>query len=373
MLTTHAVLAQEPSYLLPPGALSTRGSQIVSQTGDPVRILAVGVFTDVSNDARRIVNAGFNTLRVEWSNRTLEEKLPQLDLVVASAGRVGLKVILDNHYNEGLNDPCSAQQANGLWYSLGGASDDTDGCATRGTVTDARFVKDWERVALHYKSNETVIGYDLRNEPLAYPGMSTWEPGCQNQDHNIRCMYERVGNAILAIDPEKLIICEGPQNYKHAFADRSWPAPWGDLSLAGELPVNLLVPNKLVYSVHDYPSPIAGYTPDSGEAKVMQMQNVWGYLVTRNIAPVWIGEMGSNMMASSDNAWAQTLIDYANGRLGRLGGPEFSSNQQGIGIGWWWAGNQTYSTVQPSGIFTPDGSLNERQQRVYRQFSYRRN
>ena len=62
--------------------------------------------------------------------------------------------------------------------------------------------------------------YDLRNEPLAYRGMATWEPGSRNPDHNLRWMYERVGGAIQAIDPDKLIICEGPQNYRTSFAGR---------------------------------------------------------------------------------------------------------------------------------------------------------
>jgi endoglucanase len=360
---------QAQTDLLPHGPLSTRGRQIVGADGQSVRILGVGVFTNISTRVDAVVAAGFNTLRVEWGNRESELRLQEVDQIVAAARRVGLKVILDDHYNEGVRSPCSAQQANGLWYDLGGASDGTDGCHTPGTVTDAKFVEDWHRVARRYAGNDTVIGYDLWNEPLAYgPAMSSWQAGDQNPEHNIRYMYERVGNTILAIDPQKLIICEGPQD-QHSFADGRLPAPWGDLSVAGKYPVTLSVPAKVVYSVHDYPTEIGGFSPDSGPRKVALMTAAWGYLVASDIAPVWIGEMGANMTTEADAAWAHTLIEYANGQSDAPGAPHFAAGEQGIGVSWWWAGYDSHSGSQPSGIFNAQGSLNLQQQHVYRQFS----
>jgi len=368
LLGSSAALAQH-SPMLPAGPLSTNGNQIVDQNGDPVRLFSVGVLAGWPFEAARVADAGFNTIRVQWSNRSLPDRLPELDHIVASARRLGLRVILDDHFNEGQNGPCWAQQANGLWYDKGGATDDTDGCHTRGIVSDAKFIADWETVARHFRGVETVIGYDLWNEPLAYDGMSTWEPASRNPTHNIRWMYERVGNAILTIDPDKLIICAGPMQDHNTFADRNWPAPWGDLSMAGRFPVNLIVAHKLVYTVHDYPAEIGGFQPDNGPMKVAGMNRAWGYLVRENIAPVWIGEMASNMMFANDTLWASTLSDYANGRLGVLGGPTFSSHQQGIGINWWWAGHDPHSGNQPSGIFTKDGAINARQRSVYARFA----
>jgi aryl-phospho-beta-D-glucosidase BglC (GH1 family) len=229
-------------------------------------------------------------------------------------------------------------------------------------VTDATFLADWVAVAERYAGNPTVIGFDLRNEPLAYSGMCTWGDG--NFDTDIRLMYERVGNAILAVDPGKLIITEGPQDYSTNFAGTS-PAPWGDLSIAGQYPVVLNVANKLVYSIHDYPLEIAGYSPDNGPTKVAQMNNAWGYLVAQGIAPVWIGEMGSSMDASTDAAWAQTLVDYANGDDGSLGGPTFSAGQKGIGTDWWAWGY--FPGELPDGTLSSDGSLKPDQFAVYSQ------
>ncbi|MGE4047835.1 MAG: carbohydrate-binding domain-containing protein [Acetobacteraceae bacterium] len=355
--------------MLSSGYLSTKGNQIVDANGNAVRIASVGwnqiysnVIGDISQNVKAMKEAGFNTIRVSWVNATMANDLRTIDQVVAAAKTYGLKVILDNHTNEAgtAGDGWGAQQQNGLWYDVGGVSDGTNGAGVRGTVTDAKFLSDWVAVANHFKGNDTVIGFDIRNEPLAYGGMCTWGDGNINTD--IRLMYQRVGNAIQAVDAGKLIICEGPQNYNSSFAGTG-PAPWGDLSLAGSKPVTLNVANKVVYSVHDYPRYVMGGShPESGDQKVAMMNKAWGYLVTQNIAPVWIGEMGANFDGSYANeniagskAWAQTLLDYMNGKLGHLGGPTFKAGEQGIGGDWWaWGylnGQQLNGTLNANGSF----------------------
>jgi hypothetical protein len=165
-------------------------------------------------------------------------------------------------------------------------------------------------------------------------------------------MYQRVGNAIQAIDQDKLIIAEGPQNWDRSF-DGSGPAPEGDLTMVKTKPVILTVPDKIVYSVHLY----ANYHPNSGGAAIARMNRVWGYLVTRNIAPVWIGETGASLDGSVDSgddlasqrAFYATLVPYLNGQEGARGGPVFATGQQAIGTTWWvWGHLQGQS---------PDGTL----------------
>jgi len=353
--------------MLPDGPLATRGSQIIDSMGRPVRINAVGwnqLWSDIPRSVAGMRAAGFNAVRISWVNASMNQDFLRIDRVLAAAASHGVKVILDNHTNEvgrGPQDNWGAQQKNGLWYSKGGASDGTDGGGNVGTVTDERFLQDWVTMARRYAGNNTMIGYDLRNEPQAYPGMCTWG---DNSNRDIRAMYQRVGNAILDVDPHKLIICEGPQNYSGSYANMG-PAPWGDLSLVRTKPVVLKLPNKVVYSIHDYPFVISGFRPDSGPAKIRLMNRTWGYLVSEKIAPVWIGEMGANMIDAGEQAWAQTMVDYVNGATGSLGGPTFSGVDQGVGTCWWVWGH--LPGQQPEGTLNADGSLRARQRTVWSQ------
>ena len=203
-----------------------------------------------------------------------------------------------------------AQQRNGLWYDRGGASNGTDGGGNRGTTTDAKFIKDWEVVARHFAGNPTIIGYDLRNEPLDLPGMSVWGGG---SDRDIRSMYLRAGNAILAVDPNKLIIVEPPN---------------GDCRGVRSDPLTLSVPGKLVYSVHEYPGEISGQKVDSGPELIKRMDEFWGWIVNENLAPVFIGEMGASMASPGSRAWAATVVPYFNGT--GTGGLKIGEGGQGL-------------------------------------------
>lgn len=333
--------------LLPPGPLHTAGSQIVGVAGQPVRLSCVGLNqpnfkAPMRSQARLMVEAGFNCIRMSWVNATKEQDFVTIDRVSAAIAGTGLRLILDNHTNEAgtPEDGYGAQQKNGLWYDQGGRSDGTNGAGVPGTVTDAKFLSDWVMVARHYAGDDTVIAYDLRNEPLHYGNQCTWGDG--NMESDIRLMYQRVGNAIQAVDATKLIVAEGPQNWKDSFTGQG-PAPEGDLTDVLAKPVVLNTPNKVVYSVHEYPN----FHPNHGPAAIARMNRVWGYLVSQGVAPVWVGEMGSSMDGSVDSgeglesqkAWAATIVPYLNGQEGARGGPTFGAGQQPVGTDWWAWGN----------------------------------
>jgi endoglucanase/chitinase len=314
--------------LLPPGTFSTKGNQIIDQRGRFVRLACVGwnevnprILLEVQT--RLMATHGFNCIRFSWVNATMQENLKQIDYVAAAAAGAGLRLILDNHTNEpGHNDRDNwgAQQRNGLWYDASGASDGTDGGGNRGTTTDAKFVADWQAVARHFAGNQTIIGYDLRNEPL---------------ERDIRSMYLRVGNAIQAIDAEKLIIVEPPN---------------GDCRAVRKDPLTLNVPNKLVYSVHEYPGEISGQKVDSGLPLIERMNDFWGWLVDSNTAPVFVGEMGSSMISPRSKAWAATIVPYLNGT-----GPDslnIGEGGQGVSTDWWAWGN--LEGQNPDGTLEPD-------------------
>jgi len=315
------------STLLPSGYFSTKGNQIVDQRGRFVRLACIGwnqVNEKIPLERQTALMAadGFNCIRFSWVNATMRQDLEMIDRVSAAAAKAGLRLILDNHTNEpghGDRDNWGAQQRNGLWYDSGGASDGTDGGGNRGTTTDAKFLTDWEAVARHYAGNQTVIGYDLRNEPLDWPGMSVWGGG---SDRDIRAMYVRVGDAIQAIDPGKLIIVEPPNS---------------DCRGVRKDPMTLAVADKLVYSVHEYPGEISGQKIDSGPALIRRMNDRWGWIVSTDLAPVFIGEMGASMASATSKAWAATVVPYFNGS-----GPDglhIGAGGQGVSTDWWAWGN----------------------------------
>jgi endoglucanase/chitinase len=361
------VIGAPRESLIPDGYLHTAGNQILDRTNLPVRIASVGWFTgygEPESQVKKIVEAGFNAVRIPWYNATMESNLAVVDTIVSAASTVGLKVILDHHGDEAPTEKngWGSQQANGLPFDLGPGTNDTDGMGDPGTVTRQRFVQDWQTIGGRYAGNSTVIGFDLHNEPLAYRGQSTWGDGSVT---DIKRIYEEAGDAIHRANPDVLIIAEGPQNYRTNFAGTA-RAPYGDLSIAAQKPVTLAVPNKVVYSVHSYPSLQSNFKEtDNGPRAIARMNADFGYLVAKNIAPVWIGEMGASMDTPAERAWALTLVDYLNGKNAELGGPSFSGKQQAMGSNWWAWGN--LSGQFPNGTLEDNGSLRETQRQFYAQ------
>jgi aryl-phospho-beta-D-glucosidase BglC (GH1 family) len=381
--------------LLPAGYLSVNRSQIVDSSGRKVKLACVGydqVGANIASDMKAIAAYGFNCLRYPWFNATLAANLATADAIVADAGAVGLKVILDHHADEtpSPSNGWLTANCNGLPFDSGSGADGSDGCGDTGTVTRARFVSDWVSVAKRYAGNSTVIGFDLTNEPHLFPsgwtppGGATWGDGSAT---DLQAIYTEAGNAIQTVNPDALIIVEGVLNWTSNLANgrKVYIEGYPDLSLAESKPVILSLPNKLVYSIHDYPLEISGVTSVSGPTKVATMNETWGYLVSKHFAPVWIGEMGASLDAhgadtqnnkhkfvpgklADEQYWKDIMLAYLNGRDGAAGGPEFSGCEQAIGTDWWHWGDLTGEA--------PDGTLNDKgkprpaQQAVTRQLAF---
>src|SRR5207245_128604 len=162
----------------------------------------------------QMARTGFNTLRLPYTNQLFDpaskpqginyqlnpdlkglQGLALMDRIIQGAGKLGLKVILDRH------DPM-ADLRPPLWY--------TD------QMPQARWIQDWVMLAQHYWGNETVVGADLANEPHS---PATWGGG--NPSTDWRLAAEQAGNAILAVNPDWLIIVEGIDVYR---GDSYW---WG--------------------------------------------------------------------------------------------------------------------------------------------------
>jgi endoglucanase len=94
------------------------------------------------------------------------------------------------------------------------------------------------------------------------------------------------------------------------------------------------VPNRVVYSAHDYPADVHDQTWFHDPTFPNNMPGVWGthwgYLEVQNIAPVWLGEFGSLLDDTSDQQWFSTMISY-------LGA---SSSTSAVKTGWtFWSWN----------------------------------
>jgi len=136
--------------------------------------------------------------------------------------------------------------------------------------------------------------------------------------------------------------------------------------------VTLTIPDKVLYSVHEYPNEVGSSGLNSGTDYINYMNSVWGWLYIKNIAPVWVGECGDNMRTTGGQEWANTFIAYVNGNLGSQGGPIFSGNQQGVSWSWW-----DFEQVQINGIpnfgilDAPAGGVDAQQKTYWSQILWR--
>jgi endoglucanase len=252
----------------------------------------------------QMVRAGFNTIRFPFSNQFLDDPraLPQginyrlnpdlrglhglslLDKLIEGARTRGLKVILDRHRP-------TAEAQSDLWY--------TD------QVPESRWIADWVMLARHYRGNDTVIGADLHNEPR---GPATWGIGDPKTDW--RLAAERAGNAILKVNPDWLIIVQGIENYH---GDWYW---WGgNLEGAGQYPVRLSQPDKLVYSTHDYGPEVYPqswfWAQDFPHNLARIWQQHWAYLQLSGQAPVLVGEFGARSVGQGvEGIWLNQLLAF---------------------------------------------------------------
>ena len=325
------------------GALSTLGNQIVDESGQSVRLAGVNWFGfETTNFAPhglwsrgyvemmdQMKAEGFNTIRMPFSDELFDagstpngidfSKNPDLqglsgleimDRIVAQADDLGMRVILDHHRSEAGN---SANES-GLWYSA--------------EYPESVWIDHLTELATRYASNPSVVGIDLHNEPH---GGATWGDGSAN---DWRLAAERAGNAVLAANPDLLIIVEGVEAASSGYY---W---WGgNLSNAGDAPVRLDVANRLVYSAHDYPASVYQQDYFSDPAYPNNLTEIWnenwGYLFRDGIAPVLLGEFGSKLETVSDQQWFDTMLEYLKGDLDGDGDNDLEAGQQGISWTYW--------------------------------------
>jgi len=301
-----------------PNYLHTSGSQILDMSNKVVGLSGVNWFGfETSNNAPhglwarnwedvldQIKREGYNVIRLPFSNAMLKkdvtpsgidyQKNPDLtgrtsievmDKIVRGANERGIKIILDNHRST----PGDGPESNGLWYTSEYSEND--------------WILDWKKLVRRYKDIPAVIAVDLRNEPYN----ACW--GCGDSSKDWRLAAEKAGNAVLSVNPNLLVIVEGVALYN---GQNTW---WGgNLIGAKEFPVRLNVPNRLVYSAHEYPESIYPQPWFSESNYPNNLPAVWdkywGYLVRENIAAVLIGEFGTRYETEKDKQWLSQFQEY---------------------------------------------------------------
>lgn len=323
--------------LLPSGYLHTQGGDLLDQNNQPVRIAGVNWYGFDCNSMvpggldRRplddicatIQNLGFNSIRLPFcvhvvldnpQRHDLLEAEPDLqgasaleimDGLISAAGNRGLKVILDSHRAS----PGWSTQTNGLWYNR--------------RYPESAWLDSWETLARRYAGNSTVIGCDVHNEPGSPPpnpeawpgnGGSLWgygDPLFGGEPRDWAAAATRAGNRILASNPNLLILVEGVR-YDPAGPSENHDSYWfgGNLTGVGHsaiperltpVKIELDVPNRVVYSPHDYgpamyhslPWAQPGTTANSPSASDSVWDHTWGFIAEQEIAPILIGEFGT--------------------------------------------------------------------------------
>ncbi|MFD9129653.1 cellulase family glycosylhydrolase [Kitasatospora sp. NPDC059571] len=299
------------------GYWHTSGRQILDEAGQPVRIAGINWFgfetgnyvahglwsRDYKSMIDQMKSLGYNTIRLPYSDDIFKGTAPAsintsggmnadlvgldslgvMDKIVNYAGTIGMKVILDRHR------PDSGGQS-ALWYTS--------------AVPESTWLANLKAIATRYAGNSAVVGIDLHNEPH---DPACW--GCGDAATDWRLAAQRGGEAVLSANSKLLIFVEGVQTFN---GSSYW---WGgNLQGAGQYPVQLSVPNRVVYSAHDYATSVAQQTWFSDPSFPANMPGIWdknwGYLFNQNIAPVWVGEFGTTLQSTVDQKWLKALVQY---------------------------------------------------------------
>jgi endoglucanase len=326
------VAAGEAGPTSPGGFLHVEGSKLVDWRGKTVRLTGVNWFgletnnqephgiwsRDYRSMVKQIADLGFNALRLPWSNQILrsdakasdgdgfgksgpdaydgtnpinanlagKSPLEIMDKVIEAAGEFGVKIILDNHSRE--PDGYMNEQ---VWYTT--------------KTPEKQWIEDWVFLAKRYAGNTAVVAADLDNEPH---GTATWGKGDETTDWNSAA--EKCGNAILAANPDWIIIVEGTEKVG---TDGYW---WGgNLSGVKTNPIKLSDASKLMYSAHEYGPEVHEQPWFSDASFPSNLSTLWtakfDFIMQQNLGHILIGEFGiKDRTASSGRSgvWFDTVL-----------------------------------------------------------------
>ena len=313
--------------------LFTDGNKIVDKDGKQVWITGVNWFgyntgtnifdglwgSELVSSVEAIADHGFNLIRIPFSAQLINQwaageypkanynqaynpslnsmnSLQIFDYVVNLCEQNGVKIMIDIHSAE---TNASGHTVN-LW------------CTDSVSVDEYYAALEW--MADRYKNNDTIVAYDLKNEPHGKPyegdAAAIWNDS--TDANNWKHVAETAASKVLAKNPNVLIMVEGieiyPKNTKinSAFAstnDDDYYFNWwgGNLRGVADYPIDLgKFQNKLVYSPHDYGPTVYEQPWFKGKYDFDSLMkdcwhDNWFYIFEDNTAPLLIGEWGGFM------------------------------------------------------------------------------
>ncbi len=231
------------------------------------------------------------------SDGSIKNSQETFDVLLEKCKKYGVKCFIDIHSPESNNSGHNY----GLWY--GKSFKGRDGKNVE--VTTDLWIETLAWCADHYKNDDTLIGFDLKNEPHSkYGGApidAIWDDS--SAPNNWRKAAEDCANAILEKNPHALILIEGVEGFE---GHGAW---WGG-NLRGVAKYPVLPSSgtsQIVYSPHDYGPVVSQQTwfnKDFTEQTLLDdyWYETWAYLVDKDMYPLLIGEWGGIIPANVDDA-----------------------------------------------------------------------
>jgi len=280
---------------------------------------------------KSIADHGINLIRVpisteliyEWKNGIFKPanyddyanpemtgftSLEVFDYTLELAEKYGLKILLDVHSAAANNAGHFAP----LWYE--------------GEITEDVFIETWEWMAERYKNNDTLIAFDLENEPHGKAHASDDAARWDNSNHpnNWKRAAETTASHILAIHPKILILIEGVEVYPRdgvnweSGDEKDYFFTWWGGNLRGVADYPVTVPGhqqQIMYSPHDYgPSVFEQSWFYEGFNRDTLLNDAWYdnwfFIHDQEIAPLLIGEWGGHMDGGRNQFWMEELRDF---------------------------------------------------------------
>jgi len=326
--------------------LSVSGNKLLDTDGNEVILAGVNWFgfetqisiphglyaRDIDGMLEQTKDLGFNCLRIPWHNMMLRDgatfqepnywvkdpysyngvpetgpfsnlelqgltkPIEVMDYLIQWCQDNDMKVILDCHSR----NP-DAYLVEKLWYTE--------------NVSEQQWIDDWVFITNRYKDFDAVIGMDINNEPngkIDNPQGARW--GTNDPATDWRMAAEKCGNAILAANPNVLIMVEGIEAYIKP--DGTLTSYWwgGNLQGARDYPITLSNPSKLMYSPHEYGPTVFDQEWFSAPDFPENMPGIWeeqfNFLNTNGTSPLLIGELGIKGQGGKDEIWFQKFIDF---------------------------------------------------------------